>query len=188
MLFSATMPSWVKSLAERYTENAVTIDLVGDTKQRDAKASILTNVIATHSDANTIVFVNTKAEADSLASEMGKVIPCEALHGDIAQQQREMTLEGFRSGRYRCLIATDVAARGLDLPDVNLVVHYDAPQDTESFLHRSGRTGRAGKTGTCILLYPRNRTGAQQLKKIEREAGCDFDAIMPPSPQEVVLS
>ena len=66
--------------------------------QRDAKASILTNVIATHSDANTIVFVNTKAEADTLASEMGKVIPCEALHGDIAQQQREFSLEGFRSG------------------------------------------------------------------------------------------
>lgn len=69
--------------------------------------------------------------------------PCEALHGDIAQAQREKTLSRFRSGQFGVLVATDVAARGLDIPHVDLVVHYDLPGDNEAFLHRSGRTGRA---------------------------------------------
>uniref|UniRef100_A0A7S3FD84 RNA helicase n=1 Tax=Prasinoderma singulare TaxID=676789 RepID=A0A7S3FD84_9VIRI len=207
MLFSATMPPWVRSLADRHTTDAVRIDLVGDSKEkaastisfkslavpearfaRRAKRAVLLNLITTYSDANTIVFVNTKSEADELCNHIGTVVACEALHGDIAQQQREVALEGFRNGRFRVLLATDVAARGLDLPDVNLVVHYDSPSDVESFLHRSGRTGRAGKEGVCIYMYERSNSGRREQQRIVREAGVKFEEIMPPKPEDVALA
>jgi superfamily II DNA/RNA helicase len=83
---------------------------------------------------------------------LGKALQCEALHGDIAQWQREKTLSGFREGRFNILVATDVAARGLDVPDVGLVVHYELPQDNETFLHRSGRAGEHPAYLQCIHI------------------------------------
>jgi ATP-dependent RNA helicase DDX21 len=97
--------------------------------------------------------LQTKREADDVAAALGRSMSCEALHGDIAQWQREKTLQGFRDGRFGVMVATDVAARGLDIPNVDLVMHYDMPSDQETFLHRSGRTGRAQKLGTAILMY-----------------------------------
>ena len=207
MLFSATMPPWVRQLADRHTRDAVRIDLIGDSKEkaastisfkalavperrfaRAAKKAVLLNLITTYSDANTIIFVNTKSEADELSNHLGTVVSCEALHGDIAQQQREVALEGFRNGRFRVLLATDVAARGLDLPDVNLVVHYDSPNDVESFLHRSGRTGRAGKEGVCIYMYERSGQGRRELQRIVREAGVKFEEIAAPRPEDVAVA
>ena len=100
-----------------------------------------------------VLWRQTKREADDVSAALGKALPCEALHGDIAQWQREKTLAGFREGRFSVMVATDVAARGLDIPNVDLVVHYEMPQDEETFLHRSWRTGRAQKLGTAILMY-----------------------------------
>lgn len=105
-----------------------------------------------------IVFTRTKMFADEVAVAIAQQMPCEALHGDIAQAQREKTLGRFRKGDISVLIATDVAARGLDIPSVDLVVHYDPPQDSESFLHRSGRTGRAGNKGRAIVLHTDKET------------------------------
>jgi superfamily II DNA/RNA helicase len=100
-----------------------------------------------------IVFTRTKAGADEIAAVISQQQVCEALHGDIPQAQREKTLGRFRDGQFTILVATDVAARGLDIPNVDLVVHYDIPQDNESFLHRSGRTGRAGNKGKTVVMY-----------------------------------
>ena len=119
-----------------------------------ARRTVLVDMLTVHGKgARAIVFTQTKREADDVSAALGRSMSCEALHGDIAQWQREKTLQGFRDGRFGVMVATDVAARGLDIPNVDLVMHYDMPSDQETFLHRSGRTGRAQKLGTAILMY-----------------------------------
>ncbi|PKU33706.1 storkhead-box protein hypothetical protein [Limosa lapponica baueri] len=98
---------------------------------------------------------------------------CQSLHGDIPQKQREITLKGFRNGTFKVLVATNVAARGLDIPEVDLVVQSSPPKDVESYIHRSGRTGRAGRTGICICFYQRKEE--YQLRYVEQKAGVCFD-------------
>ncbi|MEW5320486.1 MAG: hypothetical protein WDW38_011555 [Sanguina aurantia] len=169
LLFSATLPKWVNKVARRFQRNPLTVDLVGEENtgkladtitlmvmqcEMNQKISALSDLLATYaSGGKAIVFVNTKARADEICSTISEFSPCEALHGDISQGQREKSLQSFRDGRFSVLVATDVAARGLDIPNVDLVVHYDVPQDDEAFLHRSGRTGRAGNTGTAVVLF-----------------------------------
>lgn len=99
------------------------------------------------------------------------VCPCisRALHGDIAQAQREATLAGFRSGKFSVLVATDVAARGLDINGVELIIQVEPPKDPEVYIHRSGRTGRAGHTGVCITLVGRKHE--ERIPYIEQKAG-----------------
>lgn len=116
-----------------------------------------------------IVFTRTKVAADEVAAAISQQQACEALHGDIAQNQREKTLGRFRTGDVTVLIATDVAARGLDIPNVDLVVHYDPPSDSESFLHRSGRTARAGNKGRAIVMHTPSE--ARQLGQILQQVG-----------------
>lgn len=96
----------------------------------------------------------------------------QCLHGDIAQSQREITLKGFREGSFKVLVATNVAARGLDIPEVDLVIQSSPPQDVESYIHRSGRTGRAGRTGICICFYQPRERG--QLRYVEQKAVSGF--------------
>jgi ATP-dependent RNA helicase DDX21 len=95
-----------------------------------------------------------------------------------------MVLKGFRDGRYKCLIATDVAARGLDIPEVDLVIQCCPPKDVESYIHRSGRTGRAGRDGTCVLFYKPNEE--HELGYVEQRAGIQFKRIGPPSARDVI--
>ncbi|OAY71440.1 DEAD-box ATP-dependent RNA helicase 3, chloroplastic [Ananas comosus] len=168
MLFSATMPGWVKKLARRYLNDPLTIDLVY------AKGG------------KTIVFTQTKRDADEVSMALTNIIASEALHGDISQHQRERTLNGFRQGKFTVLVATDVAARGLDIPNVDLIIHYELPNDPETFVHRSGRTGRAGKEGTAILMFTSSQR--RTVKSLERDVGCHFEFISPPSMQEVLES
>ncbi|CAN1173532.1 DEAD-box ATP-dependent RNA helicase 53, mitochondrial [Linum perenne] len=190
MLFSATMPAWIKNLIKNYLQNPLTIDLVGDSDKKLAdgitlysivsesyqKASVLSPLITEHAKGGKcIVFTETKRDADRLAYAMSKSLKCEALHGDISQMQRERTLAGFRDGQFNILVATDVAARGLDVPNVDLIIHYAIPNSPETFVHRSGRTGRAGKKGTAILIYGQDQS--RQLKIIEREVGCRFTEL-----------
>ena len=169
MLFSATMPKWVAKIAKRYQKNPLMVDLVGaeDTGklnesirlllmqvERANKQSAMMDAISLYSNGGkSIIFVNTKAMADEIAESINRAMPCVVLHGDISQAMRDRGLQLFRDGKFQILVATDVAARGLDIPSVDLVVHYDVPQDAEAFLHRSGRTGRAGKTGSALILY-----------------------------------
>ncbi|XP_027330085.1 DEAD-box ATP-dependent RNA helicase 53, mitochondrial-like isoform X2 [Abrus precatorius] len=190
LMFSATMPSWIKQITRNYLKNPLTIDLVGDSDQKLAdgialysiatdmyvKAGVLAPLITEHAKGGKcIVFTQTKRDADRLSYTMAKSLQCEALHGDISQAQRERTLAGFRSGHFNVLIATDVASRGLDIPNVDLIIHYDLPNSSEIFVHRSGRTGRAGKKGTAILVYTEHQSKAVRL--IERDVGCRFTEL-----------
>lgn len=91
------------------------------------------------------------------------------MHGDIAQNQREVTLKRFREGKFNVLVATDVASRGLDIPNVDLVIQVEPPNDVETYIHRSGRTARAGKEGTCITFYTQKTQW--MIREIEQKAG-----------------
>nr|KYP60600.1 DEAD-box ATP-dependent RNA helicase 53 [Cajanus cajan] len=190
LMFSATMPSWIMSITRNYLNNPLTIDLVGDSDQKLAdgislysivsdlytKAGILAPLITEHANGGKcIVFTQTKRDADRLSYIMAKSLRCEALHGDISQTQRERTLAGFRNNNFNVLVATDVASRGLDIPNVDLVIHYDLPNSSEIFVHRSGRTGRAGKKGAAILVYSEDQFRA--VKTIERDVGCKFTEL-----------
>ncbi|XP_058100353.1 DEAD-box ATP-dependent RNA helicase 53, mitochondrial-like [Magnolia sinica] len=190
MMFSATMPSWIRRLTQKHLKDPLTIDLVGDSDQKLAdgitlysiasdtygKPSILGPLITEHAKGGKcIVFTQTKRDADRLAYSMGRSHKCEPLHGDISQNQREKTLAGFRDGRFNILIATDVAARGLDVPNVDLVIHYELPNSSEIFVHRSGRTGRAGKKGSAILIHTEQQTRA--VRVIEQDVGCKFKEL-----------
>ncbi|KAG8083755.1 hypothetical protein GUJ93_ZPchr0016g2612 [Zizania palustris] len=190
MLFSATMPSWIRKITNKYLKDPVIIDLVGDTDQKlpegislysiaseyYGKTSILGPLIKEYANGGKcIVFTQTKREADRLAYAMGRSYACQALHGDISQNQRERTLSGFRDGRFNILVATDVAARGLDIPNVDLVIHYEIPNTSELFVHRSGRTARAGKTGSAILIYTNDQ--ARAIRVIEQDIGCRFTEL-----------
>ncbi|MBA0872961.1 hypothetical protein Goshw_024263 [Gossypium schwendimanii] len=190
MMFSATMPNWIRSLTQKHLKNPLTIDLVGENDQKLAegislysiaadmrgKAGILGPLITEHAKGGKcIVFTQTKRDADRLAYAMARNFKCEALHGDISQSQRERTLSGFRDGHFNILVATDVAARGLDIPSVDLVIHYELPNTSETFVHRTGRTGRAGRKGSAILIYTQDQSRA--VKVIEREVGCRFSEL-----------
>ncbi|KAL5206549.1 hypothetical protein ABZP36_034758 [Zizania latifolia] len=190
LMFSATMPTWIRKLTQKYLKNPVTIDLVGENDQKlaegislfsiasesNSKPAILGELIKDHcKGGKCIVFTQTKRDADRLSFTMGRSFQCQALHGDISQAQRERTLKGFRDGQFNILIATDVAARGLDIPNVDLVIHFELPNSSELFVHRSGRTGRAGKKGTAILMY--NYQQSRAVRMVENDVGCKFTEL-----------
>ncbi|KAH1229455.1 DEAD-box ATP-dependent RNA helicase 3, chloroplastic [Glycine max] len=201
MLFSATMPGWVKKLSRKYLNNPLTIDLVGEQEEKLAegiklyallatatsKRTVLSDLITVYAKGGkTIVFTQTKKDADEVSMALTSSIASEALHGDISQHQRERTLNGFRQGKFTVLVATDVAARGLDIPNVDLVIHYELPNDAETFVHRSGRTGRAGKEGTAILMYTSSQR--RTVRSLERDVGSKFEFVSPPAMEEILES
>ncbi|XRB19957.1 RNA helicase [Pseudoscourfieldia marina] len=200
MLFSATVPRWIMKITREFQKNPLKVDLVGDEHTgkmnenietlachvtNQSRRAILADLITCYGNGKkAIVFTSTKREADDVALTLGKSMTTEALHGDIAQNQREKSLEAFRNGNFNVLIATDVAARGLDIPHVDVVLHYDMPRDVESFLHRSGRTGRAGNTGIAIAMISDKERFL--VKRIRRETGADLNMISPPSVDAVM--
>ncbi|KAK3137000.1 hypothetical protein QOZ80_5BG0446290 [Eleusine coracana subsp. coracana] len=190
LMFSATMPVWIRKLTQKFLKNPVTVDLVGEDDQKLAEGITLYSVSAENCEkpavlgklieeyakgGKCIVFTQTKRDADRLSYTMSRSFQCEALHGDISQVQRERTLKGFRDGRFNILIATDVAARGLDIPNVDLVIHYELPNSSEIFVHRSGRTGRAGKKGTAIVMYGHSQS--RSIRVIEQDVGSNFNQL-----------
>lgn len=210
LFYSATCPDWVQAKAREYmTEDLQHIVLV-NTNNRIAGASktvehlsvqidrwegiptcvrdLVRLYSAGRSNGRAIVFTQTKKEANDLALGEVSIGDAQVMHGDIEQKQREVTLKGFREGKFRCLVATDVAARGLDIPEIDLVVQTSPPKggDIESYVHRSGRTGRAGKNGICVCLY--NFKTKYSLKSIERETGVEFRDIPIPQPVDVAKS
>ena len=199
-LFSATMPSWVKQITKKFLKPGhVVVDLVGDSKQKVADTIDLMSCAVSHANRTSIVmdlvtvyakdkkaicFTQTKRAADELTAALGRRVASEVLHGDIAQAQRERTLQRFRDNRFSVLIATDVAARGLDISDVDLVIHYELPNDVESFVHRCGRTGRAGQLGAAIAMHTDRES--YMIRRIKKETGCEFRTIGIPSSTEVM--
>ena len=177
-LFSATLPQPIRRLADRYMNSPQTIAInpgqvtVEDTEQRyylihqSDKLEALLRLLEVESATTTLVFTRTKIGAAELAENLyARGVPAEALHGDMAQAARERVMGHFRSGKIPVLVATDVAARGLDIDDISHVINYDVPLDPEAYVHRIGRTGRAGKRGVALtLITPRDE---RRLRSIE---------------------
>lgn len=135
-------------------------------------------------NAKTIVFTQTKNDANELILSDKIKQDIEVMHGDIAQNQREVTMKRFKEGKFQVLVATDVASRGLDIQNVDLVIQVEPPKDTETYIHRSGRTARAGKTGTCITFYTKKTY--ELVQKIEDKAGIKLKRIGVPQPEDVI--
>lgn len=202
LLFSATIPTWVREIADHFlSEEAKTIDLI---KNNDIKTSVgvehlalciptTQQLVETISDivtvyggqhSRTIIFTETKQEANDVLLKGNLKTEAQVLHGDIPQKQREITFQGFRDGQFKCLIATNVAARGLDIPRVDLIVQLGVPKDVDTYIHRSGRTARAGKSGVCITIYTRRQQ--MLLERVERFAKIKFKKIGVPQPDEII--
>jgi len=187
-LFSATLPTQIQKLAEKYLNEPVKISInprqvtVADTEQRfyrvreETKLPALSCLLETEEVSSALIFVRTKARAQDLADElMRRGLSADSLHGDLNQSRRELVLNRFRGGRVTLLVATDVAARGLDINDVSHVFNYDMPQDAEDYVHRIGRTGRAGKKGIAItLLTPRERSRMNQIQAFTRQPAAEM--------------
>lgn len=148
------------------------------------RLSALADILICYGGGQSIVFTSTKKEAnDLLLSEKIKK-DIEVMHGDIAQNQREVTLKRFKEKKFSVLVATDVASRGLDIPCVDLVVQIEPPKDAETYIHRSGRTARAGRSGTCITFYTLKQK--MMISQIEHKAGIMFTKIGIPQPNDVI--
>ena len=178
MLFSATMPEEVMKLADEVVCDAKYVQIGsagGPAKSithtvESVAASEKTEWLAKflrRTDGPVLVFVRTKSGAERLARKLAAFgLKAAALHADRTQQQRSQAVEGFRSGSYRVLVATDVAARGLDIDGITHVVNYEVPSNRETYVHRVGRTGRADATGTALtLVAPEETRALQALQK-----------------------
>lgn len=165
VLFSATMPAFIKKIAKNYQKNpelikieakSLTVDRISQAyflvKEKE-KQSLLERLLDFENPSTAIIFVNTKAGADRITESLQKAgFTADALHGDLKQSQRTYVMNRFRSKQLSILVATDVAARGLDVDDVEIIVNYDLPQQDEIYVHRIGRTGRAGKKGKAFTF------------------------------------
>ncbi|XP_067673213.1 nucleolar RNA helicase 2-like [Haliotis asinina] len=201
LLFSATLPPWVRETANKYMRSDVKkVDLIGQQTNKTAttvqhmaikcsyqdRAGTIGDIIQVYSGnhGRAMVFCETKKDADELACSPSIKVDCHVLHGDIPQEKRELVLASFKEGKYKCLITTNVAARGLDIPLVDLVIQCNPPKDTDSYIHRSGRTGRAGRSGACVCFYKPQEESS--LLWVEKQAGITFQRIGPPSPEEMI--
>ncbi|KAJ2158726.1 ATP-dependent RNA helicase ded1 [Coemansia sp. RSA 552] len=173
LMFSATFPREIQSLARSFLQNYIFLSVgrVGSTSENitqnmmyvddtDKLSTLLDIIASTDAEGLTLVFVETKRMADRLCDNLlNSGINASAIHGDRSQREREHALEDFRTGRTPVLVATAVAARGLDIPNVGHVVNYDLPSDADEYVHRVGRTGRAGNTGTATSFFNRVNSG-----------------------------
>jgi ATP-dependent RNA helicase DeaD len=189
-LFSATVPPEIRRLAEQFMHDPVeikvraatlTIDTVDHyyVEVRDGeKPDALVRVLQQERPEQAIVFARTKIGVDRLARRLGDAgVRVKALHGDMSQGQRDGVMLAFKGGRERLLVATDVAARGLDITGVSHVVNYDIPNSPDVYVHRIGRTGRAGESGRAItLITPKQR---RELQAIERHANTEIEEWSP---------
>ena len=179
LLFSATQPREIRELASRLLHEPVevAVDPVSSTVEPISqsvyfvdgprKLGLLLTLLASDEIARALVFTRTKRRADRLARSLGREgVEAAAIHGDKSQSARVRTLEGFKRGSTRVLVATDVAARGIHVEDIDTVINFDIPSEPETYVHRVGRTGRAGASGTALSLCGSDER--QQLASIER--------------------
>ncbi len=179
LMFSATLPANIISLSRKYLNNPVRIAVGATTapaanirqeliKTTDAaKYGELINLLQNR-EGSVLVFVKTKYGAERLAQKLAKENQAaDAIHGDLRQSRREKVIAGFRQRKFRVLVATDIAARGLDIPHIESVINYDLPQCPEDYIHRIGRTARAGAAGTAVnLLTPKDASRWKEIYKL----------------------
>ncbi|WP_429127928.1 DEAD/DEAH box helicase [Aeromonas media] len=195
-LFSATMPDQIRRVAQKHLKQPKEIKIITKTSTAPTirqrywqvtglhKLDAMTRLLEVEPYEAVLVFVRTKNAAEELASKLAaRGHACEALHGDIPQKLRERTVDKLRQGQLDILIATDVVARGLDVERITHVVNYDIPYDTESYVHRIGRTGRAGRKGEAILFVaPRER---RMLRAIEHATRQAIEPMKMPSTEDI---
>lgn len=197
LLFSATMPQRIVDLSRKYMHEAevlkvpsqeITTDLTDqiyfEVRESD-KFDALTRIVDVEPDFYGIVFCRTKVGVDELVSKLTeRGYAAEGLHGDVSQAQREKILKKFKKKQATILVATDVAARGIDINNLTHVINYSMPQDTESYVHRIGRTGRAGNTGTAITFI--SSSEYRQFGALQRQIKTDIKKVAIPTAQDVI--
>lgn len=196
VLFSATMPQAIMEIARQYQKDAQLIKVVrkeltvSNIEQYyfevapKSKEEVLSRLLDIYNPKLSIVFCNTKKQVDDLSAALkGRGYFAEGLHGDLKQQQRDRVMDNFRKGRVEILVATDVAARGIDVDDVDVVFNYDLPQDDEYYVHRIGRTGRAGRGGLALTFVSGREV--YKLKEIQRYCKTKIIAKKVPSLNDV---
>ncbi len=196
VLFSATMPQEIKDIAKNFQNNPVTVKVIKKeltvpkieqyyymVKQKN-KLEVMSRLLDIYNPKLSLVFCNTKKQVDELVvSLQDRGYFAEGLHGDLKQSQRDRVMGGFRNGRTQILVATDVAARGIDVDDVEAVFNYDIPQDDEYYVHRIGRTGRAGRTGFAFSLVVGKEI--YKLREIQRYCKTKINEQSIPSASDV---
>ncbi len=197
LMFSATMPPEIQSIAERFMREYEVVrtlrnhdtpeltDQIYFEVRRENKLEALSRIIDMEEDIYAMVFCRTRNDVDELTEKLQlQGYPVEALHGDIAQMQRTRVINGFKSRKFRILVATDVAARGIDVNDLTHVINYSMPQGTETYVHRIGRTGRAGKSGTAITFV--TPAESRQLARIKQDNRIRREKL--PQGDEVIIA
>ncbi|KAF0689135.1 Aste57867_19407 [Aphanomyces stellatus] len=200
VMWSATTPKWVHTIARKYLKTPVSIDLVGEDNSklpatvahkailvtRDTKDHVLDSVLNLYTNGGqALIFTETKQEADELVAFLGaRTKGVRVLHGDLSQNLRTATMKGFRSGDVRTLICTDIAARGLDIASVDLVIQYRLSNDQENFVHRAGRTGRAGRSGVNVVLF--EARDVRDVRDLESKFGMNFAHVAAPLPAQML--
>ncbi len=196
LMFSATMPRAIEALAGKYQRDAVRVNTVNAREQHIDIAykalvapghetdNAIYNVLRFHDAKNAIVFCATRAAVARMTSRFSnRGFSVVAISGELSQAERSHALQALRDHRAQVCIATDVAARGIDLPDLELVIHADLPKNREGLLHRSGRTGRAGRKGTSVLIVPHK--SRKRVERLFQDAGIEASWGEPPSADEI---
>ena len=191
MLFSATMPSAIVSLARTHMRHPMNIRAESTSDQQTVPATaqfiyqvhdldkpeIISRILQSENSGTTIVFTRTKRQAQRVADDLAeRGFPSSPLHGDMQQVAREKAMARFREGKVKVLVATDVAARGIDVADVTHVINYSCPEDEKNYLHRIGRTGRAGATGIAVTLV--DWADVTRWKTINKALNLPFEEIL----------
>ena len=205
LLFSATMPEDINRLVKEILHNPVTIK-IGQTMPANTvshalypvgehlKMALLEEILRRTETDSVLIFTRTKIRAEKVALQLRKSgFPVTSLQGNMSQPERQTAINGFRSGRYKIMVATDIAARGLDILSISHVINYDMPDDTDAYIHRIGRTGRIEQTGKAFTFVT-GKDGAtiRDLErllntKLERSTLPDFDYAKPPPPRKIGL-
>jgi ATP-dependent RNA helicase DeaD len=196
LMFSATMPRPIEALAQKYLRDAVRLNTGGGQKQHadieyralvaqgHESENAIFNVLRYYNPTNALVFCGTRAAVTRLESRFSnRGMSVVALSGELSQNARTHALQALRDHRAQVCVATDVAARGIDLPDLELVIHADLPKNTEALLHRSGRTGRAGRKGASVLIVP--YSARRRTERLLRDASINAKWGEPPSADDI---
>ncbi len=197
LMFSATMPNEIAKIAKNYMRNPLEV-VIGNRNEGAAnvkhiyymvnakdKYLALKRIADNSPNIYAIVFCRTRRDTQEIADKLiADGYNADSLHGDLSQQQRDIVMKKFRDGVISMLVATDVAARGLDVDDLTHVVNYGLPDDTAVYTHRSGRTGRAGKTGVSVAIIHSREKG--KLREIEKKIGKKFERKEVPTPQHII--
>ncbi|MGP4040923.1 DEAD/DEAH box helicase [Gracilibacillus sp. D59] len=195
MLYSATLPKEIEKLCHKYMQNPINVEITTEVStdsidhslfevKKGSKMALLKDVTVVENPDSCIIFCNTQDQVNEVWTELEQShYSCEQIHGGLEQEKRFDVMEGFKLGKFRYLVATDVAARGIDVDNVSLVINFDVPMEKESYVHRTGRTGRAGNKGKAITFV--DSFEERYLRSIENYIGFELHKREIPSKEEV---